>query len=200
MTEKTFVLDTNVLLHDPEAITKFAKHSVVIPVTVLEELDKMKRLPNDLGKNSRAVFRFLDSLNSVGSGDLHSGVLLENGSNVRIQLEIKTDNAFNFSLSVNDNRIILAAYLLQQKGETVVFVSKDFAARIKAEAIGIEAQDYQNLKYSYEAMYRGIRKVETGKHEVDLFYKDGAVSIPELQFRPNEYCYIDIPGTFFCGR
>lgn len=193
MTEKTFVLDTNVLLHDPEAITKFAKHSVVIPVTVLEELDKMKRLPNDLGKNSRAVFRFLDSLNSVGSGDLHSGVLLENGSNVRIQLEIKTDNAFNFSLSVNDNRIILAAYLLQQKGETVVFVSKDFAARIKAEAIGIEAQDYQNLKYSYEAMYRGIRKVETGKHEVDLFYKDGAVSIPELQFRPNEYAILTSP-------
>lgn len=188
MGKKTFVIDTNVLLHDPEAITKFAKNNVVIPVSVLEELDKMKRLPNDLGKNSRAVFRLLDSLHTLGSGDLHQGVTIENGPTVRIQLEMKMDSPYHFALDINDNRIILAAYLLKEKGETVVFVSKDFAARIKAEAIGLEAEDYQNLKYSYNTIYKGIRKIEISKHDIDVFYKDGSAFVPDLDCKPNEYC------------
>lgn len=193
MAKKTFIIDTNVLLHDPEAITKFPENNVVIPVTVLEELDKMKRLPNDLGKNSRAVFRFLDSLNQIGKGDLHNGVELENGAVVKILLEIKTDYHYDFSLAINDNRIILAAYFLFEKGEKVVFVSKDFAARIKAEAIGLEVRDYQSQKYSYDTMYRGIRKIEMSKHDVDLFYKDGAISMDCKDCRPNEYLVMTSP-------
>ena len=193
MTKKTFVIDTNVLLHDPEAITKFANSNIVLPVTILEELDKMKRLPNDLGKNSRAVFRFLDSLTELGKGNLHSGVELENGAIVRIQLEIKTDFQHNFSLAINDNRIIMAAYLLHERGEQVVFVSKDFAARLKAEAIGLEAQDYTSSKYSFESMYHGVRKLEISKHEVDLFYKDGSLSPANLDCKPNEYLIMTSP-------
>ncbi len=191
--KKTFVLDTNVLLHDTEAINKFPRHNVVIPVTVLEELDKMKRLPTDLGKNSRAVFRYLDSLTELGTGDLHVGVKLENGSSVRIQLEVKEEIPYHFSLSINDNRIILAAFLLQQKGERVVLVSKDFAARIKAEAMGIEAQDYENLKFAYTSLYRGLRRIEISKHEVDSFYKDSSITIPNLDSRPNEYYIMTSP-------
>lgn len=193
MTRKTFVLDTNVLLTDPEAITKFPRNNVVIPVTVLEEMDKMKRLPSDLGRNARAAFRSLDSLNKLGKGDLHSGVQLENETTVRIQLEIKSDSTYNFALSLNDNRIILAAFLLKEKGENVVFVSKDFAARIKAEALGLEAEDYENLKYSYEAIYKGLRKLETTKHDIDVFYKDGLINIPNLDCHPNEYCVLTSP-------
>ncbi len=194
MTKKTFVIDTNVLLHDPEAITQFPHNNVVIPVTVLEELDKMKRLPSDLGKNSRAVFRYLVSLDSLGSGNLHSGVKLENGSTIRIQLHIKTDANFEFGLMLNDNRIIMAAFLLHEKGEKVVFVSKDFAARLKAEAIGLETQDYENLKYSYSSIYKGIRKIEASKHDVDLFYKDGSVSVPAIKDPlPNEYFILTSP-------
>lgn len=191
--EKTFVIDTNVLLHDPESILKFARHKVVIPVTVLEELDKMKRLPTDLGKNSRAVFRFLDSLNRRGAGNLHKGVVLENGSTVYVQMDIKTDYNANFSLTVSDNKIIMAAYFLFEKGENVVFVSKDFAARIKAEAIGLQAQDYENLKFAYSAIYKGIRKIEVSKHEIDLFYKDGVLPLVNANFRPNEYVVMTSP-------
>ncbi|MGZ3733264.1 MAG: PhoH family protein, partial [Parachlamydiaceae bacterium] len=168
-------------------------HHVIIPVTVLEELDKMKRLPNDLGRNSRAVFRFLDSLNNREAGDLHHGVILENESDVRIQLEIKRDYTFDFPLTINDNRIIMAAYLLKEQGKEVIFVSKDFAARLKAEAVGIEAQDYKNLKYDYEALYRGIKHVEIPKHDIDLFYKDGSLSLKDFEFRPNEYCILTSP-------
>lgn len=193
MVKKHFVIDTNVLLHDPEALLKFPRHHVVIPVTVLEELDKMKRLSNELGKNSRAVFRFLDSLTSLGKGDLHNGVQLDNESDVRILLELKKDSAYNVSLSINDNRIIMAAYFLKEKGEQVVFVSKDFAARLKAEAIGLEAVDYKSLKYSYEDLYRGIRRIEVPKHTIDLFYKDGTLPFVDQGFKPNEYCILTSP-------
>ncbi len=196
MSRKTFVIDTNVMLHDPECVVKFPRNNVVIPVTVLEELDKIKRLPSDLGKNSRGALRFLDSLATIGSGDFHKGVVLENDSTIRIQLEIKSDISYGFSLAINDNRIILAAYLLQERGEKVVFVSKDFAARIKAEAIGLEVQDYENLKYSYSAIYKGVRRLEMSKHDIDIFYKDGGISAPEgeeFKFYPNEYFVISSP-------
>ncbi len=193
MTTKTFVLDTNVLLHDPEAITKFPGQRVVIPVTVLEELDKMKRIPSDLGRNSRAVFRYLSALNTLGKGNLHEGVTLDNQSLVRIQVEFRTDYSYNFALSNNDNKIILAAFFLKEKGENVVFVSKDFAARIKAEAIGLETEDYENLKYSYESMYKGVRRIEINKHDIDVFYKDGIIPSPMQDLRPNEYCILTSP-------
>jgi PhoH-like ATPase len=76
---------------------------------------------------------------------------------------------------------------MKQRGESVVIVSKDFVTRVKAEAMDLEAEDYENLKVSYEGMYRGLRKIEVAKRDIDLFYKDG--SLPSLQedFRPNEY-------------
>jgi PhoH-like ATPase len=193
MTRKTFVLDTNVLLHDTESIIKFPRHNVVIPVTVLEELDKMKRLPNELGRNSRAVFRFVDSLHMLGEGDLHKGVELSNGSRIRVMIELKDDSPYNFTLTLNDNRIIMTAYHLKTLGDRVVFVSKDFAARIKAEAIGLEAEDYENLKYSFEAIYKGIRRVEAPKATIDLFYKDGTMDASSFNPRSNEFFIINSP-------
>ena len=74
MTKKTFVIDTNVLIHDPESFTKFPRNNVVITVTVLEELDRMKRQPGDLGRNSRRVFQLIDALAKKEGGDLHDGI------------------------------------------------------------------------------------------------------------------------------
>lgn len=187
MSRKTFVLDTNVLLHDPECLFKFPHHNIIIPLTVLEELDKMKRLPSDLGKNARAIFRSLDGLTKVGTGNFHKGIHVGDHSIIRIQLDFKADFNTGLSLNVNDNKIIMAAYLLLEKGERVVFVSKDFAARLKAEAIGLQAQDYENLKYSYSSLYQGIRRIELSKHEIDLFYKDGFLPLKNDHFKPNEY-------------
>lgn len=190
---KTFVLDTNVLLHDPDSIMKFPRNKVVIPITVLEELDKMKRLPNELGKNSRAIVRLLDSMKETGHGDLHRGVKLPNGAIIRIQLQYKTDYNDSLAMNVNDNRIIMAAFLLQENGEKVVFVSKDLNARIKAEAIGLEAEDYENLKFAYEAIYRGIQRLEVPKTDIDHFYKDSSLNLTSGVFHPNEYCVLTSP-------
>lgn len=194
MTRKTFVIDTNVLLYDPESILKFGKNEIIIPVTVLEELDKMKRLPNDLGRNARAVFRFLDSLREMGEGDLHKGVNLPSGANIRITLEHKPSNSyFDISPSSNDNKIILAALMLSEKGGKVIFVSKDFAARIKAEALGLEAEDYENLKFSFDNIYRGVRRIETSKEAIDHFYKDSTMKADGLEPKPNEYFVMNSP-------
>lgn len=192
MAMKTFVLDTNVLLHDPEAIAKFQRSQVIIPVTVLEELDTMKRLPNELGKNARQVFRYLDSLQQLGTGNLHVGVKLPNDSMVKIKLEPEHRYP-HLTSGINDNKIILAAYELHEKGDRVIFVSKDFAARIKAEAIGLKAQDYENLKFAFDAIYRGIRKLTLAKHDIDLFYKDSSLPPPINDLFPNEYCILTSP-------
>lgn len=191
--KKTFVIDTNVLLHDPEAITTFGANFVIITVTVLEELDKLKRNPSELGKNARAVIRGLDALRSLGKGNLHDGIKMENGTTVRILLDSQVNYSSEYSLSVNDNKIILAAYSLQEAGQNVVFVSKDIGARIKAEAIGLAVQDYENLKYSYQSMYRGYRELQVTKHDIDLFYKDGVFPIEDLDCRPNEYFLMNSP-------
>src|SRR5690606_1480910 len=141
----------------------------------------------------RKVVRLLDSLKFLGTGDLHQGVKLENGSMIQIQLEMRTNFSPALSLTVNDNKILMAASLLQEKEKKVVFVSKDFAARVKAEAIGLEAEDYENLKVSYDSLYKGMRKIEVTKHEVDVFYKDGKIELSLNDFRPNEYCVLTSP-------
>ncbi|NGX61391.1 MAG: PhoH-like protein [Chlamydiae bacterium] len=197
MTRKTFVLDTNVLLHDPDAIPTFGNCDVVVPLAVLEELGAMKRFRDELSKNARAVLRYFDSLKGIGEGDLHTGVLLPNGTRIRIQLEIKTNYSPHFALSHSSNtyRILMAAYFLAEKGEKVVFVSKDLAMRVKAGAMGLESEDYENQKFSYDSLYRGYRKIELSKHEIDLFFKDGTVALaaPDEPFLPNEYLLMTSP-------
>jgi PhoH-like ATPase len=201
---KSFVIDTNVLLHDPEAVTKFPNSTVTIPMAVLEELDSKKKFHDDLGRNARAAIRLLDSLKTMGRGDLHQGVEITNGSKIRIQLAIKTDLQDGLALTMADNRIIMAAYLLKDEGHHVIFVSKDLAARVKAEAVGIESEDYENLKVSYDEIYRGMRKVQVTKKDIDLFYKDGTLALgqwKETDLAPNEYCLLNSEeGTNGLGK
>jgi PhoH-like ATPase len=93
-------------------------------------------------------------------------------------------------MTINDNKILMAAYFLRDEGKRVVFVSKDFAARVKAEAIGLETEDYENLKFSYETISTGIRHVDLEKTLIDHFYKDSRLTVPGMQFRPNEYAIL----------
>lgn len=190
---KTFILDTNVLLHDPESILKFPKSQIAIPITVIEELDKMKRLQNELGRNARAVFRLLVALSQTEHGTFHTGIKLENHSQLRIELEDSSDLMAKLPGNSGDNRIIASALRLHYNGVKVVFVSKDFAARIKAEAFGIEAEDYENLKFAYDSIYRGIRDLPTTKLNIDHFFKDGHIKIDGIGAKPNEYFILTSP-------
>jgi PhoH-like ATPase len=191
---KTFVIDTNVLIHDPASIKKFKDNDVVIPLIVLEELDGLKRYSDEVGKNAREVIRYIDSLKTQKIGDLHTGVVIPEGPKVRIHLE-RPDRADGFPLPLdrNSNKLLLVSYILKKQGESIVIVSKDFVTRVKAEAMDLESEDYENLKVSYESMYRGLRKIEVAKRDIDLFYKDGTLPMPHEGFRPNEYAMLVSP-------
>ncbi len=201
MARKTFVIDTNVLLHDPNAIKNFADNDVVIPLVVLEELDSLKRVSNELGHNARDVIRYIDSLKNLYPGDLGKGVKIPEGPIVRIFLEGKSEKIAGFPLPLdrNSNRILHMAQSLSLKGEKIVFVSKDFVSRVKAEAMELEAEDYENQKVTFAKMYQGIRKLDMSKKDIDLFYKDGTMETP-IDFSPNEYCLLHAPekSTALC--
>lgn len=195
VSRKTFVIDTNVLIHDPTAIQKFKDNDVVIPLSVLEELDSLKRYSDETGKNSREVIRYIDSLKTEKIGDLHMGVVIPEGPKVRILLNVKAEKVDGFPLPLdrNSNKFLLSAFALKEKGEAVVIVSKDFVTRVKAEAMDLESEDYENLKAPYEGMYKGFRKIEVQKRDIDLFYKEGVIPSTEEGFRPNEYALLTSP-------
>lgn len=195
MSRKTFIIDTNVLLHDPDAIVKFVDNDVIIPLVVIEELDRMKRLSDELGKNARSVIRFIDSLKMRKQGDLHSGIQIDKGICFKILVDSHLPDGKDFPLNLDkpDNKIIFAAYHLQKLGQKTVLVSKDLVMRVKAEAIGVEAEDYENLKESYTTMYKGYRKIEVPKRDIDMFYKDNFLVVDAKDFHPNEYCLLSSP-------
>lgn len=193
MSRKTFVLDTNILLHDPDAIVKFHDNDVVIPMMVLEELDTMKRQSDELGKNARSVLRFIDSLKNSTQGDLHTGVPIDRNITVRVQLDYRNSDKKDFPLSIdrNSTRMIFNAYQLKSENKKVVLVSKDFVTRVKAEALGIESQDYENLKTNFDHLYKGYSKLDVDKSDIDQFYKDGFFQVPDREFQANEYCLLE---------
>lgn len=192
MTRKTFVIDTNVLLFDPTAIKKFQNNDVIIPLFVLEELDTLKRRSDELGKNAREVVRYIDSLKNKDHGDLSKGIVIDEGPTVIIYLNTKQKISSGFPLSLDSttNKILNISFLLKEEGKKVIFVSKDFVSRVKAEAMGLEAEDYENLKVSYKKLYKGIRTIETEKKDIDQFYKDGTILLEDESFLPNEYCIL----------
>lgn len=195
VSRKTFVIDTNVLVHDPMSITKFKQNDVVIALPVLEELDSLKRYSDEVGKNAREVIRYIDSLKPEKGRDFQTGLEIPEGPKVRIHLEAKPDKIDGFPLPLDrsSNKILWVAYLLKKRGENVVIVSKDFVTRVKAEAMDLESEDYENLKDSYEEMYKGLRKIEVQKRDIDLFFKDGFLPPIQEDFKPNEYILLTSP-------
>ncbi|MFW5858577.1 MAG: PhoH family protein [Planctomycetota bacterium] len=168
---KTFVLDTNVLLHNPGALFAFADNHVVIPMMVLEELDNFKTTNNELGRNSREVARNLDRLRSRGS--LRAGVETDSGG--AIQVVLRFDELHDLLPGVNDNRILGCAHILKREGMQVRFISKDINARIKADALGIPADDFENQKVNFEELYTGWRRETVAADRIAALLRDGVL-------------------------
>lgn len=181
---KSFVLDTNVLIHDPEALFTFAGHRVVIPLTVVEELDNFKRFNDNRGRAARLVTRYLDELR--GHGKLSDGVPLEHGGELRVDVKASGQLPPTFQRSTKDNYILETALGLSQAGETVVFITKDINLRIKAEAIGLVAEDYEKEKVHPEQLYMGWRELSLPADEIDQFFKAKRMDPPANGWKPNE--------------
>ncbi len=183
---KYFVLDTNVLLHNPESINSFGDNYVVLPMTVIEELDNFKRINDELGRSARHVIRQLDHLRT--EGNLKDGVKLANGGVLKISLEENSGIKGSFlDMSVPDNRILAVATNLAAQKEKVIFVSKDISARLKADALGLEVMDFEQQKCDFDSLYRGWREVEVGGEMIDAFYRDKVLALPGGNFIANEF-------------
>lgn len=181
MKNKAFVLDTNVLIHDPEAMMKFAQCHVILPLTVIEELDRLKKDPGEVGKNARAAIRLLDESVRERSGNLHDGIMLNNGSKIRVEIIKSFETEMLADIHNADNWIIMACVKLKKQGDMqVVFVSRDLAARVKALSFGIEAEDYENYKVEYETIYKGYNELQVTREILDVLRKDGAISFEKI--------------------
>lgn len=157
--QRIFVLDTNVLVHDPTSLYAFGKHIVALPISVLEELDSFKSENSDRGRNSRDVIRRLDELRERGA--LNEGVLLDNGGILRIVVTPSgsIQNLKNI-IETTDSDILATALYLKNQDFDVVFISKDINARVKADVIGIAAQDYLRGHVTPDEFYKGWIKIE----------------------------------------
>ena len=183
--KKYFVLDTNVLLHNSEAVTSFADNCVVLPMTVIEELDRFKSHGDELGRNARRVVRQLDALR--GNGSLSQGVAMENGGTLMIVLETSKDKLGSMDMSVPDNRILSVAYALHQQGNVVIFVSKDINARLKADALGIEVMDFEKQKVNFDELYTGQRQLLVPSEVINSFYAHKEAEGEGLELMINEF-------------
>lgn len=171
MAQKIYVLDTNVLLYDPRSIFAFEGALVGIPIIVLEELDTFKEDAGDRGRNARAVNRILDKLRTTGS--LRDGVVLENGGTLRVIFPQDSDSDTTpLIYHTHDNSILKTAFSLKKLGFQVKFISKDLNARVKADVLGIEAEDYLKDRITQDQFYHGWRTAQVPAVQLKTEFPD----------------------------
>ncbi|KON92236.1 hypothetical protein AF331_07225 [Rossellomorea marisflavi] len=194
---KIYVLDTNVLLQDPQAIFSFQDNEVVIPAVVLEEVDSKKRYMDEVGRNARHVSKLIDQLRQ--NGKLHEKIPLYTGGSLRIELNHRSFQQLQdiFVEKTNDNRIIAVAKNLSLEeeaktgGKTVILVSKDTLVRVKADAIGLIAEDFLSDRVvEVNDVYTGFEEVYVDKEVLGRFYEKGELPLSEVsahRLYPHEF-------------
>ena len=188
--KKIFVLDTNVLLHDPRAIFSFEDNDVVIPIVVIEELDKFKKDVNEIGRNARQVSRILDEYRQKGK--LSQGVKLEGGGCLRVELNHQSPERLPSELIATkaDNRILATALNLKHDNLPVILVTKDTNLRIKADALGMKAEDYESDTITLDELYSGEVEIAVDPGAIEEFYSQGELPAADPKPHPNEFALI----------
>jgi len=203
---KHFVLDTNILLHNPNALFVFQENHVIIPFSVIEELDKMKRKDDDLGRNARECIRHLDRLRNMGSltagvewgefsptvgaaastapssGPRAGGTDATPARTGTIRIDVSDyERPAAIREDMPDNRIIAVAWHLHRRGHRAVFVSKDLSARIKSDSLGIKTEDFENQKVDADRLYTGFISMTTDGELIDELYRDRLLPLERLR-------------------
>lgn len=170
---KTYVLDTNVLIQSPLALLSFEENKVVLPIAVLEELDRLKKEEGERGANARQTIRYLEQLRQAGN--LFEGVPLDTGGIIKIEANfVQIELPYGFGPDVNDNRILKICKGLAEKGESVVLVTKDILVRLKSQMIGITAEDFTTEQSPLlPEQYTGRTEVYASDKVMNDFKKKG---------------------------
>ena len=193
---KTYVLDTNVLLHDPESLFSFEDNLIVLPLSVIEELDFIKKRIDEVGRNAREASRKIDGLRVMGH--LAAGVKLPSGGSIRIDLNGNESYDLLGGIDLNkvDNRILALAYhLTKSANDRVILVTKDLNLRIKADVLGILTEDFTSDKVDFGKLYRGVCELQVNDQDISKFYQDGSLDYRQNGLFPNQFCILKDPAS-----
>jgi PhoH-like ATPase len=193
LAKKTYVLDTSVYLTDSNCITAFENNDIVIPLKVLEEIDKHKKRQDSIGSQARSIIRKLDDLR--GQGSLSKGVRLEKGMGI---VRVASYNPLclpdDLDLEDSDNQIIATALSEKEtsvKSRKVVVVSRDINMRVKCDSLGLLTEDYQaeQVVENLEGLYTGRSEVLVDEQEIDKFYtgEDVYLERSSITLYPNQF-------------
>jgi PhoH-like ATPase len=202
---RTFVLDTNVLLYDPNALHVFKEHDLVLPMTVIEEIDRFKKDLNEIGRNARHISRMLDQLRQQGS--LRTGVVLGGGGRLRVDYHDADDVEIGWGPDTNDNRILRTVMRLNRElTGNVAFITRDTNMRLKCDALGVVAEDYENAHIEVDEQYTGIAERLVPSQLIDDLYQHGSAPIEglaEVGLYPHQFVILnadDKPGKTAMAR
>lgn len=176
---KTYVLDTNVLLSDPNAIYSFEEHNLVIPMVVLEELDRHKSRQDEVGKNARCISRTLDDMRD-SQNSLISGIKLHNGGTLYV-VSFEDDPSVKLPKELQngkvDNQII--AYMLTFKEPGAILVSRDINVRLKCDSLGLKCEDYLKIRIESDQskFYQGVQTIQLDESLIDQFYIENYLDV-----------------------
>jgi PhoH-like ATPase len=184
---KVYVLDTNVLLHDPRAIFKFEDNEVVLPIYVIEEADHFKRDMSELGRNARMLARFIDELREQADQTLQQGVALPSGGRLRVAAP---DDVLAESNGPPADHKILAAALFERDNHPdrpTIFVTMDTNQRIRADALGLRAETYEGGRIRADTLYDGVLHITANTAVVDAIGKRKPVPVSEIGEQAHEF-------------
>ncbi|MGL4980407.1 MAG: PhoH family protein [Fusobacteriaceae bacterium] len=202
--KKIFVLDTNILIHDPRSIYSFKESTVILPIFVIEEIDNLKRNPTT-AIQARMASRVIEEIRKKGC--IAKGVELENG--IIFRVEIKNDPELmpkSLKRDVVDNKIISAVLGIQKENpeKLVVMITKDINMRIKADDLGIRVEDYETDMVQYSDLYEGYYELEVSEENFDKYEKSGKIKVTdldiEIKLQPNCFLKMKNNGKEVSGR
>ena len=195
--QRTYVLDTCVLLADPQAVLRFDEHEVVLPLVVIEELDRHKTRMDEVGANARRAIRLLEEMGASRRGGLAEPHRLAGGGSVRIELNgVYSDRLPEvLNPSTPDHRILATCLNIDDSGREAVLVTKDAALRIKGAQLQVSVEDYRGDIVVVDESYSGVAEVEVDADVIEEIYRAGKTVVPELEGVINQYLILKGPGS-----
>ena len=197
MERKIYILDTNVLIHNPQALFSFEDNRVVLPIVVIEEIDQFKKGVDEKSRNARQIGRYLDALRKKGK--LQDGVPTENGGSIQVTVNKDIANAASelLFLDKNDNLIIgTALYFKQHYPESIVtLVSKDVNVRVKADCVGINAENFETDTIKYDEFFTGWEVIDLEPEQFRELEEKGYLDNIFGDFFPNQFVRVPIPDN-----
>jgi len=186
--DPTFVLDTCVLLADPRSLLRFDEHQVVLPLVVVEELDRQKTRLDEVGANARAAIRLLEDLGASKDGGLAQPVPLGNGGTLRIELNGVVSDRLPAILdpTTSDHRILATCLNLGSAADAVL-VTKDAALRIKGAQLGVKVQDYRADTVPVEELHTGLVEHSVDSTTIDRLFEEGKIELDRVRAMVNEF-------------